>query len=282
MKTALVYHWWADPLDRIPQENLRVPIIQSIATFRQVDKETPIYILNSSINRQDWRNLALDYDFKIIDITPTLQRYEDKPGWQHLSRLFDLEKIDIEEDVIVYSDSDIFWFEPLLPLAKDSNKFCFNGTNSGFFYYNKKSPIVEKFFELFKAYTITALNDDNFRVIQRQFSEYLGWYYVLDETILQYMFVKHSNLFDKLDYTEHMTCNLLKENSKFKMFHTHGMEITNELTQHRYSRGLFPLQIRELFEGVKLLYDQELLNHYLPKQQSIKHLAYQLNREPLL
>ena len=278
MREILVYHWWSESSDRPPHLNLRSPLIHSIATLRGVNKELPVIVLDGSAEKIDYAGWDKRLNFLVIPISFHLAGYKDKAGWRNLSRLFDIWRYVNNNCTVIYSDLDVFWLKDPLPLVQDPSKFCFNKFNSGFFYYDRTAKDVHKFFNLFEAYTITSLNDDNFRVITRSYTDYNEWYYVLDETILTYMYVKMPELFNAIDIYEHLTpssdCNdiLNADTDRLKMLHCHGMSVENHLEQEewrrKYNRGLAPLLIKELYEnmcisigerGIEELYGTELV-----------------------
>jgi hypothetical protein len=262
MKEMMVYHWWSEPSDRPPHLNLRSPLIHSIATLRGVNKELPVVVLDGSSQRVDYGGWDRKLKFLVIPITFSLSGYQDKAGWRNLSRMFDVWKYVNTDVTVIYSDLDVFWLKDPLPLVQNSDKFCFNKFNSGFFYFNRLANDVYRFFKIFEAYTITALNDDNFRVITRSYTDYNEWYYVLDETILTYMYVKMPELFNVVDIYEHLTpssdCSdiLAADPDGMKMFHCHGMIVENKLEidewRRRHNRGLAPVLIKELYDNMRI------------------------------
>ena len=293
MTFALIYHWWSEPNELPPSQNIRTPILCSIATFRAVNPKTPIYVLDGSDDVVDWGGLDHALNFKVIRHTPGLHRYSNKPGWKNLSRLFDLQTLakEIPEPVLAYTDADVFWLRPITPFNHDPHKFCFNRYNSGFFYFDKNSPTIARFFEVFNAFAITALNDENFRIITRQYTDYREWYYVLDETILTYMAYKLPDLFNILGIEEHLTVSteceaiLCANLETIKMLHLHGVKVSNRFSKHNpdHNRGLACIVIKELYDNlrqtlddktIRLLYGDDVLNYYLPFQVSVLDRAF--------
>jgi hypothetical protein len=279
MKECVVYHWWSDPHDESPVKNLRTPLMLGIATLRACNPDIPIYVIDGSATAKDFGNLAEMLNFKIVPSRCSLDSYE-VPGWRNLSRLFDIEKLSevIEEDVIIYSDADVFWLQDPLPLHQDTSKFCFNIYNSGLFYYDKHK-ISPKFFEIFKAYAITALNDENFRYVSWQFSAPNPAYLVLDEAILCYMWHKHPYLFNKIDIKEHWMVGSVDPNNietPTKMAHAHGLSVYNRFAtadwKKNYARGILPLLIEECYLRLTSVldpnevYSEKEIDYYLPLQ----------------
>lgn len=276
MKECLIYHWWGNPSDRAPHLNHRTPLIHSIATLRGVNQTIPVYVLDISDEQVDFHGWDAKLNFKVIKWKPILAEYHDKAGWKNLSRTHDVHHFaqTIPEDVIIYADSDVFWLSDPLPLHQNPDKFSFNKFNSGFWYYNKHSSMYKKFFSLYDAFIITSLNDDNFRVITRMYTDYNEWYYVLDETVLTYMYVKMPHLFNAVTALEHLvpSCNRseITRTQDAKMIHLHGTMVENptenEDWRKRHNRGIACLIIKELhdnmvnaigIDGVKTMFDKE-------------------------
>lgn len=290
MKPVAIYHLWADPkIEPSPGRNIRTPVIMSIATLRG-HTDMPIYVLDYTPNKQDWGCFDKQLNFTVLQKTHVLDRYRDLKGGQILSRFFDVDDfaMDIPEDLVFYMDTDVFWFKSP-SIRHDPSKFCFNGYNNGFFYYNKNAVDVRKFFELYKAFVLTAINDDNFRYITRQYIKYdYNHVFVHDEAISSYIYHKRRDLVDRLDVYDHFTPyspmpendidNLDIDNldiSKLSMVHCNGIVVRNELQSDwrgNHARGLACLLIRELYESamkgtdITQCFSKEELDHYLPSK----------------
>lgn len=290
MNTAVAYHWWSLESDSPPHQNIRVPIIGSIATLRAVDKTIPIYVLDCSDHDVDWHGYDKFLNFKIIKTQFFLKDYRHRNGWQNLSRIFDLRRTEIPEKILLYSDSDVFWIKSPLPLEKSPNKFCFNGTNSGLFYFDKTSPDVAQFFNLFEAFTITALNDESFRIITRQYTGQIP-FFVIDEQVLTYMHVKMRELFNTLDIPEHFTLYNVTQHtdlSKLKNLHLHAVIVENPLEvidwKKRWNRGATLIFIQELYDlmnsilsetQVQSMFDHQLMEFAKIHRTSFVDLEFQ-------
>jgi hypothetical protein len=281
MKECVVYHCWNCPDDEPPIKNLRSPLIISIALLRACNENIPIYVIDGSEPGEtiDLKDLAERLNFAIVPMTCSLSSYPDAPGWKNLSRIFDIEKLSqtIEEDVILYNDTDVFWIQDPLPLHQDPSKFCFNVYNSGFFYYDK-NKIYPRFLEIFKAYAITAMNDEAFRYITWQYSHPNPSYLVLDEAILCYLWHKHPHLFNKIELKEHWMASSVDlkhiDVEGVKMIHGNGLHVYNKFgTVHwkkNYARGLMPLLVQECYDrfitklDLKEVYSAEEIDYYAP------------------
>ena len=305
MNSAFIYHWWAEKPedghgneDGPPYTNLRTPIVPSIATLRAQNKDIPIYVLDGTNFDVDWGEFPEVLNFKVVKFEQTLKEYSHRPGWRHLSRIFDLQTFhkEIPEDIIVYSDSDVFWFDDPLPLMSDPVKFCFNGYNSGFFYYDKKSNLVKQFFEEFNDCTMKALNDEVFREEVWSCRDQRHWYFVLDEAILEYLAFypweqghlkrEEVDFLDVgMDLREHVTARELQRVNihEMKMFHTNGLMVQNKFPKNsgeeEHARGLVCLLFKELYQSLKevltedqisKIYKKEEMDHFFPMQIKFK------------
>ena len=137
MNKAIVYHWWAkttsgahSKFEDSPKayNNLRVPIIPSIAILRSKNNYLPIYVLDCSDRPVDWVIFQKTLNFKVIPWIPYLQKYKNKNGWKYLSknwRCLQLLGTNTRREEIIYNDSDVFWIKDVLPLLCQTDKFCF-------------------------------------------------------------------------------------------------------------------------------------------------------------
>lgn len=283
MSYRLVYHWWShesDPFEHA--KNLRSPLILSIATARAQNQDIPITVLDGSTdkNPERWEKYPTKLNFEVRPTNFLLsENYSSKPGYKHLSRLFDLKQF--SDEVVIYSDADVFWFKNIIPLYSPTLKFAFDGWNSGFFYFAPSQKQVKKFFEIFKSYTLASLNSEDVRSIMKKYVGYDDWYYVFDEMILSYMFNTQRHIFTQISTREHCTARQLSKVSPedIKMFHANGSMFHNHLAKHvgesKHCRGLIPLIWKELWKSIQTVLDQEdiesifteqELKHYIPKQ----------------
>lgn len=285
----IFYHWWHTAGDPPPCANLRSPLILSIATTRAHCPDAKIHVLDGSAVEVDWSGFDNKLDFQVHRVEHSLkQRYSHRLGFEHLSRLFDLDNFTKEmTDLIVYQDVDVFRLKP--PSTNHNDRFAYNGNNSGYFYYNPASKIVQRFYEIFRAYTLTALNDEMFRVLHRQYVNYNQWYYIADETMLTYIQNKHPDLIHPMQPGEHVRGGSVQNvlPSDWQMIHFNGIMVRNPITkwaaQREHSRGLACLLIKELYDSVtqvltesdlRLIFTEDELNGYLPMQRSLEDEAF--------
>lgn len=281
MKECVYYHWFACKEDSPAYANLRAPAIVSIATLRAVS-DVPIVVLDISDQATDWGGLDQKLKFTSIQIKPELERYRGLKGWQHLSRLFDLEKYASSETVI-YSDSDVFWMKDPLPLTQKEG-FCFDGYNTGFFYY--KRPL-EKFFEVFKAYTIGALNNENIRRLMKSHIGYDAWHFVFDEMITTYISKENKELVAIIPPEEHGCPRRFQSTSlsEMKNLHFNGVYVRNPVFKNElekdHCRGLAGLIIGEFAELLEKALGEDIKRVFT--EQEIRYASkrrFSLVREP--
>lgn len=252
MKECVYYHWFNEDYDLPPWKDLRLPLITSIATLRAVS-DVPIVVLDISEHERDWSDYPSFLNFEVQKIKPELGTYKNKPGWCHLSRLFDLEKYATSETVI-YSDIDVLWIADPLPLSCMGDKFCFDGYNSGLFYYKPNKN--KEFFEIFKSYTISALNSDDVRKIMKKFVPYDGWYYVYDEMILTYMANENKKLIEITPTEEHGCPRRFERTNleKMKNIHLNGVHVRNSQAKRKkekgFCRGLAGIIFKESYDNL--------------------------------
>lgn len=281
MKNIVVYHWFGEQTDNHDvAKNIRCPLIVSIATLRAVDQETRIVVLNTSDttskSKQQWEPYSTILNFEMWEIEEYLKEfYSYKAGYRQLSRLFDISKFNWGNNkTILYSDADVFWLKAPFPTHKNPNTFCFDGYNTGLFYFNNSSKMVAKFFEIFEAYTIGALNNEQIRQQMKKYVGYDAWYYIWDEMIMTYMFQEHPELFNQITKEEHCCARDLKT-QYIKAFHCNGLMIKNTLTGEEHARGLAGILIKEWWDAINkvmdptMIFSKEELDHHLPMQFSI-------------
>jgi hypothetical protein len=283
-----IYHWFDEPNDSPPYANLRVPIIVSIATLRAVNPDIPILVLAQE--DRDWGHFPDKLNFQVRKVHFALTQYEKEiKGWRHLSRIFDLQLTQVAD--IMYVDSDVFWFRDPLPLARNLDKFCFNGWNTGFFYYNQN--LNKDFFNIFDAYTRSSIYSEEVREIMKTHVGYHSWHGVWDEMITTYMNHHHPELFNIIPPEEHSSGRSITnvDASKVKMFHCNGTMVSNKvpksLNEHIHCRGLLGLIVKEFYDNMmkvldegdmRYIYSLQEMSYYLPHQFSLLDDPHRLTR----
>lgn len=287
-ETIVVYHWWGDEKEQPIYSNMSHPIILSISSLRAVNPTIKIIVLNCSKynpSQNELEHFKEKLNFDILPINFTLEEHYSKvKGYQLLSRLFDIRKIDATNQIVIYCDSDVFWLKDPLPLECDPQKFCFDGFNSGFFYYDYDSPLVKEMFSVFDAYSITALRDKSFCKMIKEKTNYDAWPYIWDETVLRYMNENGmDHLFNVISINEHgaiRNINLFDKN-KMKMLHCNGLMIKNptakRLSEKSHSRGLACLIFKEFYENICKSLDTKDINMIFTKNEIMNCLSQQIS-----
>ncbi len=274
MNCMVVYHWWAEPDDPPVWANHRSPIILSIATLRACNPDIPIVVLDASAsgktphNYSDWGDWRQKLNFKVCRIQPSMMWAAERiNGWKHLSRIDDVFQFadHYESDnTIIYCDSDVFWLKNPLPLNHDSANFCFDGWNTGFFYFNRHH--ATSFRHIFSAYTTAAIYSEELRFVIGKNINYDNWYGVWDEQIITYMKSLHPELFSIIAKEEHFAMRDMgkADLDKVKMFHCNGTMVANPVTEYpglkQHSRGLTCLIFEEFYDKLLGVLSEEDLN----------------------
>lgn len=163
MNYALVYHWWNDAGIRVINDQ-RNPILQSIATIRFFETDLPIYVIDISKAENDWENYPEMLNINIVK----KQSYFHNEKHNHLSlnllsRIWDICDIDIPQDALIFTDSDVFWLKPILPLlglSQDPNLDYFHcKSNNGVFYYRRDSTRAKDVIKHWKEKCLKCKND---------------------------------------------------------------------------------------------------------------------------
>ena len=292
-QNAVFYHMWSEPHEGDVFNNIRTPVVLSIATLRACNPKIPIYVFDNTrdhesfSNPSNWGGFESILNFKVIEDKFFYKSASNRiAGWKHLSRIPDIhygaERFGVQVENIIYSDTDVFWLQNPMPLDKPTNKFCFDAWNSGFYYYNKKSANTKDgFMDVFKSYTSAAIYSTEVRKLMKKHIGYDEWYGVWDEMILTYMFHNHPELFHRIENEEHGVAGRMDRTNidKMKMIHFNGVFVPNEVTGQDHCRGLMCIIFKEYWrrinkvleaKDIERIFTQEELDFYLPKQTTIK------------
>jgi hypothetical protein len=275
-----VYHCWSEPHEPSSYKNARTPVVASIATLRATS-DIPIVVLDMTGEETDWGRFPAKLNFQIERRSFYLSQYKELvTGYKHLSRIFDIEKWSSEnakEKTIIYCDSDIFFFKNPFPLAVATDKFCWDGWNTGFFYFKQNDVTYKKFYSLFEKYTLEAIFAESVRQDMKKFVGYDDWYGVWDEMVLGYMKNQHPDVFNTIPNTEHVTCRSISQIkiSEAKVFHGNGTFVPHPIQNLNHARGLLCLAIEEFYqqicqylnqEDLKEIYGQNTLEYFQEKR----------------
>ena len=278
-----VYHCWSEEGEPAPYQNVRTPVVLSIATLRATSN-MPVVVLDMTDEETDWSYLPDRLNFSVARGDFALKEYAGQvKGYKHLSRIFDIHKwatINACDKKIIYCDSDVFFVKDPIPLKGQISKFCWDGWNTGFFYYKQNSEIYNRFYELFDQHTKEAILSEGVRNEMKKFVGYDDWYGVWDEMILGYMKQKYTDIFDIIPTQEHATCRKLTQTQhhEIKIFHGNGTKIPHPITGGDHARGLLCLLITEFYDRAskcldsndfKTIFGIETLNYFKEKNFSL-------------
>lgn len=268
---TVVYHWWSHPDEPPPYQNLRTPVVLSIATLRATCPDIPIVVFDVSADHQDWGYFPEKLNFHVVRARCKLEKVSHLvEGWQYLSRLIDINYYTrkcnywnrLTFDKVLYLDSDVFLLKNPLPLAQDTDKFCWDGWNSGIFYYDFGQAAFMDFYDIFKHYAYAAIYSKDIREVLKKYVNYEAWYGVWDEMILTYMVHEHPELFNLIPLEEHVTARTLFATSPdaAKIFHCNGSLVRNEVSGALHARGLLCLICEEFYSIItKVLSEDDLI-----------------------
>lgn len=292
MEQCIFYHYWFWKPEAY--NNLNVPVIPSIATLRGVNPDVPIVVLDCSDHETDYGPFPELLNFKVERIVPTYRpQHKLFKGSNLLSRIMDIYRYAKEQGVkqVVYSDCDAFWLKDPFPLElSDSPRFCFNGNNTGFFYYNTVTN--EEFHQVFHAYNLAAIYHREIREIMKRHVGYADWFDVWDEMTTTFMYKENPGLIDIIPKREHGIAREIKRNNvdvaKMKMFHCNGTLVANEVykadNEKEHCRGLVPFLVEELYDNMCRSIPKEYMDIIYSKREQMyyKDSRFSLIRNPSL
>ncbi len=279
-KPVACYHWWSHPNEPPPYANLRTPILPSIATLRGVS-DVDIIVLDLSERENDWAHFPDKLGFRVQRCGYALAKYKQIKNRQQLSRILDVHRE--VESAMLYVDSDVFFFRNPLPFACNPQRFCYNGCNTGVFYYNPSSEDNRLWYDIFECYIKTAIYSKGFRGLISDL-EYEAWYDGWDELVVNYMNGQHPELFERIPVEEHIAARDLPNTvmDRAKMFHCNGTMVENPIAKYagemKHSRGVTCLAIKEFYDNARRALDQHDLDmiftpreqdHYVSRQFSL-------------
>jgi hypothetical protein len=206
----VIYHWWNDNINIKPYEDLRNPVVLSIATLRSFHKKIPITILDVSDferPKEDWVEFQKALNFQVVKTKTSIDTSSPR-YWKVCSKVSDISKNIqfLKEDNIIFVDSDIFFVKPILPLSYEDHlvdKFCCLPYNTGFFYFNHKLEKNQKVLEIWNETIVEALKNENFYEELHKVIPYYPSKSLHDEICMHYLFKqKKINNIKKLDFDE--------------------------------------------------------------------------------
>lgn len=146
-----IYHVFSTKVSSV-YEFTRYPTILSIATLRNFDKKSSIFVIDRTPNFHDWENYPKKFNFEVV--TNTQPKIKNLPILQN--RLYDVKNLlSLIKGDVVYVDSDVFWTNEFTPrilnnklsLVLQKQKYWY--ANSGFFYF-RKNTLGHEYFEIWE------------------------------------------------------------------------------------------------------------------------------------
>lgn len=252
MKLALIYYYWNDSKKNEVWRDLENPIIPSIATFRSNNTQIPIYVIDCSNQYCDWSYFPFKLKFEVVRQAPYFGHDPSYGLTSNIMKLFSraydvpmfAEKLD--ENLIAFCDSDIFWIKDLLPLPHINGFYC-NKLNNGFYYYSKGDD-ANHFFSFWQQTIKEGLENTKKR------QEIMMCYYASifnDEAA--YVYVKqNSNLIKELSFYENYSALRLDLEAVENTKNIH-------LCRSNYGtkRGMIALLIKEIYDNMTVMLDQK-------------------------
>lgn len=162
---GVIYHYWNDT--EVPAwKDESNTVLLAISTLRHFHPNVPVYVIDCSNSVWNgWDKIlkfnVIPWQSKDIEVsTNKIERREQNFSSKTLKRVFDIWDVaqQIDQRHIVFSDSDIYWMRPLFPLIGDTEQFCCS-SNSGLFYFDKKSEPAIGFFDSWRALILLGCQD---------------------------------------------------------------------------------------------------------------------------
>lgn len=273
----LFYYYFNTNANAKPYKDTKTPIVFSISTFRSWDKDTKIFVIDSSPNKLDWGIFPDLLNFSVIRKPLSFDNCEEKKEIEFnkelkieiildkylLSRpsmLYSVaQEVTSRYDTIIACDCDIFFLNNPFPL--DSDHFqgvcCLPG-NTGYYYFTNNGDGVDEVFESWCSVCDSCLTNEIlqkavctnyfFRMFNALKENTFKKFGLQEEVVWFYINEKNKNLKTKTISTWENFHFILLQNKnidfyKIKNFHlcTHNPKSIIS----RDKRGLFCLYISE-------------------------------------
>jgi hypothetical protein len=268
---CVVYHWWNDS-SVTPLFDKGNPVLLSAASVRLHNPYIPIYIIDTSSHERtmsDWGVTASQIRVKIIKRNPHL--YHALPYTAHavydlrlLSRVFDVEIAmrAVDEDNVIFMDSDIFCLKPLIPLRSVKTQLIehfYSNANNGVWIYNKKSRSCSDVFDGWKNLICRSILDPESKFNIHQMNPHYGSPRLNDEVVYRTLCALYPGDMRPTDFTENYLMHWLSIDPKnitsnIKLLHCLGfLTTTNRAVLIKLFRELWPLACRWIDEDQRKL-----------------------------
>lgn len=254
MQQALVYYYFND-FGTTAYDDLQQPVVLSIASFRNFDKTTPIYVIDVSDQEQEWLDFPKKLDFTLFRNVHALKHCENVVqiperhpiSLTRLSKPIDIFELTLycNQETIVVCDADVLFSNNLWPLQGDfSRNFCYS---DGLFYFDKSSLNTEKIFEAWGNMCMAAAINP---LMQRRVLESSPYKYSLldDRACWSYLSKRMCHSIEKVSIYENFPLFSLLETKydteKIKGFHL--MHHRDRCNIKREERGKLALHFMEI------------------------------------
>lgn len=172
---ALIYsfrRWCPGPV----WDDIYLPIMPSIASFRAFDTKTAVYVIDSTDHETDWGDWPRKLNFTVLRRPHAFRPFDgmcqaeyNESGlsifWNLLSKPLDVYEtvLELPHEVFMVSDADVFFIKDPWPLHDDPTQNFVCGTNTGFYYFHKYKPATAQVFETWAALCALALTHPRIR-----------------------------------------------------------------------------------------------------------------------
>jgi len=163
MSQALVYYYFND-FGSTAYDDLKNPVVLSIASFRKFDKATPVYVIDVSDQKQEWLHFPKKLGFELFRQNHALKHCENVVhipentplSLPRLAKPLDVFELSLycNQEVIMVCGADVLFMKSPFPLRCDFSKsFC---SGSGLCYFEKSSLNTHKIFETWGSLCLAA------------------------------------------------------------------------------------------------------------------------------
>ena len=246
---AVIYHYFTDTPRQVAHD-LAYPLIRSIATLRGVNSTLPVHVLDPSKDQNDYGVFPRVLNFTVWrghSGTPDCFGPVQGRLLYRIKEIVNLSEV-LPERIILFVDSDIFWFKNPLPLSVPVDRLWTSWRNTGLLWYHKQCPRARSFLQEWCRLNDLMFTDKELEMEVRK--GYFGGHVVNDEAVFCHMMVNDScpGAWGLLPPAEHWGCVERKSGSippEAKNFHAF-MNIFGK------RRGMIPHFITELQNNMNL------------------------------
>jgi hypothetical protein len=283
---AIIYHWWNDDVSVKPHTDITNPVILAITTLRAHNKNIPVYILDVSKSpKHDWEDYPEKLNFEVIPWLPLMNK--EHSCSRLCSRVWDIWHFakTIKQHKIIFTDSDVFWLNNPLPLMNEIEGRIdyFNcASNTGVWYFDRRSELARKTINTWKSIIMLALMDEDFlKQIQSKVPTARGGLFQ-DEIAFGYLILEYPELYRPVHIYENFVIDGLRHSHHHfeKIKCLHALKAT--LGEKRGNTCLF---LKELHDAIKSVLTEGQIEGIFGKAKSATvsiHDIHKMSRDQLL